>query len=114
MAVQPGQVARLTQAEINQLTSWNFIKSYNKRQRELVDLAKSVYISTCTLLQARPTEAQFYRAYSSSLKWADIYVKKILRRKIHLPPSVHEYFADLLAKYVLEQHWLTISSVPWP
>jgi hypothetical protein len=117
MASPPNQPAyRLTGPEFADLNSWSFINLYNKRRikSKLIDLAKSVYASICRLLNAPPTEDQFYRAYSAALRWADVYTRRIIGRNHHLPPSVHGYFADLLAKYVLQQDWAIIRSVPCP
>lgn len=114
MAVSSGSVARLTPSEIAQLANWTFIGSYRRYHTDLVDLARGVYTATCHVLNAAPTEDQFYRSYKRSLRWTDLYTVRIAGKKHHLPPSLHEYFADLLAKYVLEQDWGTISSAPCP
>ena len=114
MAVQPGQVSKLTSNEMTQLVNWNFIASYQTYHVDLVDLAKGTYTAVCGVLQAPPTKKQFYKLYRETLLWSGLYRKKIAGRKSHLPTSLYEYYAHLLAKHILEQDWNVISSVRCP
>ncbi len=114
MAVQPGQVNKLTTHELMELDSWDFINSYRTYEDDLVALARGTFTTVCLVLGVVPTRKAFYRTYRKALRWTDLYNKKIIGRKSFLPPSLYKHFAHLLAKYVLEQHWNDISSAPCP
>src|SRR5947208_2729253 len=107
MAV-PG-ASRLTQAEKTELDVWSFLQSYKKYRTELLDIAKPLYTITRQVLSVNqaqsPDKDQFYEFYRVSLMSTDLYVKKIAGKKYNLPPSLYEHFADLLAKYVIDQDW---------
>lgn len=111
MSVSQGQVRKLTPIEMTELSKWNFVKSYQNHQAQLVNLAKVTYTTTCHVLGKRPTEKQFYKTYRKSLYWSTLYTNQIAGSKSHLPTSLYKYYARLLAKYVLEQDWNDISSV---
>jgi hypothetical protein len=106
-------LVRLTPTERAQLASWSFVNSYNNYRRELIDIARNTYTVTCHLLNASPTQDQVYTPYWRSLRWTNLYMI-IVARKHHLPPSLHDYYAGLLARYVLEQDWADVSNAPCP
>ncbi len=112
MVIPYGPVSKLTPIEMLQLASWSFLSSYNSHHIELVNLAKGTYTATCHVLNAPPTQDQLYQPYWRSLRWTDLYRKRIAGGKA--PPSLYDYYAGLLAKYVLEQDWGDISSASCP
>lgn len=109
MAV-PGS-CNLTQTERNELDAWSFTRSYRKHRRDLLDLAKALYrtLSNASNNQG-PTQGEFCKAYGDSLKLTNLYVQKIATKKVYLPLSLHDHFADLLAKYAVDQDWPFISN----
>ena len=113
MAIPYGSVSKLTPGETLQLANWNFLDSYSSYRIELVDLAKDTYLVTCRVLNAPPSQDQFYQSYWRSLRWTDLYLKAIFAGKL-LQPSIYDYYAGLLAKYVIEQDWGAISSASCP
>ena len=110
MAVPSGS-SRLTQAERTELDAWSFIKSYRKYHMELFYLARGIYKILFVFLNKQPpTEDEFCWFYGEVLKVTNLYVKRIARKKYYLPVSLYEYFAELLAKHVVEQDWGAISA----
>ncbi len=109
-----GQVARLTQWELADLDNHSFFDSYRRYNKELVDLAKASYMSICIALNAPPTEVAFHAAYTSVLLSTELYIEKIAKKKNYLQPPSYGRYAELLAKYVREHDWVTISGVPCP
>jgi len=115
MAVPSGSYS-LTPTEMAELNGWSFTKSYRdkKNHRDLLDLAKPLYTVLCRYVSAPPTQDEFCKAYADSLKLTDLYVKRIAGNKFYLPLSLYDYFAELLAKYAVDQDWNTIRSTPCP
>src|SRR6266566_5718914 len=112
MSNTPSSVRKLTQAEIAQLDGWSFINSYKKYHQDLLDLAKVVYvILSITLNNQPPTQDQFCQLYGDALRSSNLYVEKIAGKKLYLPSSLYHIFADLLAKYVVEQDWDNITHI---
>lgn len=115
MAVPSGS-CNLTPIERTELDSWSFTKSYKKYRQDLLDLAKPMYTIMCrsTVNNQPPTQGEFCKAYGDGLKVTNLYVKKIARKKYYLPLSLYDHFADLLAKYAVDQDWTDISSASCP
>lgn len=116
MAVPSGSCS-LTPIEMAELNSWSFIKSYQNtnNQQDLLDLAKPLYTILCHSVNNQPpTQDEFCKAYASSLLLTNLYVKRIAGTKYYLPLTLYKYFAELLAKYVVDQDWKSISSAPCP
>ena len=110
MAVPSGS-SRLTQAERTELDAWSFIKSYSKYQSELRYLARGIYKILFVFFNNQPpTEDEFCWFFGEVLTVTNLYVKRIARKKYYLPVSLYDYFAELLAKYVVEQDWGFISA----
>lgn len=57
---------------------------------------------------------EFCQFYKDTLKATNLYVQKIARKKYYLPVVLYDHFADLLAKYVVDQDWKDICSAPCP
>lgn len=104
----------LTPSERSELDAWSFVKSYGKYRGDLGYLARGVYKILFYLLNNQPpTQDEFCWIYGRVLAVTNLYVKRILGNKYYLPASLHEHFAELLAKYVVEQDWGYISA-PFP
>lgn len=95
------------------LDSWGFLKDYWRHRRELVKIAEDVYSIICDMLGRAPNKYDCYTIYWKTLNRHSLY-KKMVNRKAHLHPIFYEHFAQLLAKYVLDKHWTSISSIRCP
>ena len=95
------------------LDSWGFLKDYRRHQRELVKLADDVYRIICDMKRRAPSIDDCYDIYWKFLNRHSLY-KKMVSRKAHLHPIFYEHFAQLLARYVLNKHWTSISSIRCP
>ena len=95
------------------LDSWGFLKDYRKHQRELVKLAGDVYSIICDMNRRAPSIADCYDIYWKFLNRHQLY-RKMVSRKSHLHPIFYEYFAQLLARYVLNKNWTSISNIRCP
>jgi hypothetical protein len=88
------------------LKSWNFLDEYQKNEKQLVDLAKSVYLVTCDLVGTPPNQSECYDLYWKSLFQTSLY-QDMLKRKHHVKPIFYEAFVQMLARHVLAQKWTT-------
>src|SRR5258708_27140309 len=97
----PSPYSRFTSQDEEDLKEWSFLGSYHKYHKELVALAKQVFCIVEHTLRSQPTEAHFYAIYWVTLMEADLYRKKIAEGKLHLSPLAYEYYAKLLARYII-------------
>jgi hypothetical protein len=95
------------------LDSWGFLSDYRAQRKKLIGLAKDVYEIMCFMYRGQaPNLRQCYDLYWKRLNTHVLYLR-LVRSKPHLSPQFYEVFAQMLAWYVLTNHWSSIS-VPCP
>jgi hypothetical protein len=98
----------LTPRELKQLEDWGFLRDY-RRHRD-----KRVYTATCRWVIAFPNRDTVYWNYRKALSNTDLYIEQIVGKKDHLSTSLYDYYANLLAKYVLLMDVDEVTSAPCP
>ncbi|HLI87678.1 MAG TPA: hypothetical protein VKV37_03240 [Ktedonobacteraceae bacterium] len=104
----------LTPRELKQLEDWGFLRDYRRHRDELIRLAKRVYTATCRWVIAFPNRDTVYWNYRKALSNTDLYIEQIVGKKDHLSTSLYDYYANLLAKYVLLMDVDEVTSAPCP
>lgn len=94
--------------DIYRLQIWSFIKDFQSRKAEFIDLARIAYHSTKVLAGARPTPDDCERLFSGVLLGAPIF-GGVLARKRFLRPIFYPAYSLAFARYVLHNHWREIS-----
>ncbi len=98
--------SRLTTADQKALDVWGIRRDYWTYRDDLIRLGKRVYIVTEQALSTPPTPDQFYALYSPTLRKVNVFLE--FARDLRFPSVLYDYFASLLAKYVVENDWTVI------
>lgn len=98
--------SKLTPAEQVELDVWGLIRQYRSYRPELIKLGNSVYRAAERALLIPPTQDQFYALYSTTVRNVNFFLR--IAQDLQFPPALYDYFASLLAKYVVENDWKKI------
>jgi hypothetical protein len=95
------------------LKSWGLTNEYQKNHEELVFNAKTAYMVLCRMLGFPPSISELQEVYGEVLCYSRIFLE-IVQRKSHLNPAYYKEIAKVFSRYVVQEDWLDISSVPCP
>lgn len=92
------------------LSSWNFVRDYNKYRDRLIEVARIAYRASCSVKQGQSIsqsgfESVLLKSLDGSVVW-----RKILNSKRHAPPSLRPTFTRAMARYLITQDWNNIVS----
>lgn len=91
------------------LQSWNFIRDYRRKHKELTHLAKSIYAIVGFLSGPSPQPDDCVDLYEIALAGFAPY-QGIIKRKRHLPPQLIPGMTRRMARYVIYDAWSSIKS----
>jgi hypothetical protein len=101
-------MALLTHVDYQSLDSWSFLSDYQRRQRELINIARAVYSAVKILLNSSPLpsdcESPLTFAMLATKPFADF-----LQKRKHVNPTVHLAFAGQMARLVPDNDWTEIT-----
>jgi hypothetical protein len=104
-------MALTTPQDITTLDSWSWLRDYAANKTAFIDLARIIYqLFAKYAANPRPPLGpdDLEEPLTMAIRTSNIF-KLLCVAKPHARPSLHAVFARLLAKYIIDCDWVTIT-----
>ena len=104
-------MALTTQQDITTLDSWSWLRDYTANKPAFIDLARIIY-QVLAKFAANPNPPlgpdDMEEPLTIAIRTSNIF-RLLCAAKLHASPALHPVFARLLAKYIIDFEWVSIS-----
>jgi len=90
------------------LQNFNYFRDYQHHRQEFLDLARTLYVVTYRTINSPPQEQQCEALYKDVLLGTTLFADLCARKQM-VKPNDYALFAEILARYVINKDWGSIS-----